>query len=125
MKKRGVGNWPYSSIKSAPDLMWTACVLFLMVSLRMRMLTVLSESEGLNPFNECTVFALKSRADLLDGVARSVRSKNVSYVEQMPFSSMLVFPRPPPPAMSACGSPRSLGSRYFVLIAFVYPPERT
>ena len=64
-------------MKIAPDLTWTACVRFLMVSVRMRMLTVLSESLGLNPLSECTVFALESRAALLDGVARSVRSKKV------------------------------------------------
>ena len=74
-----------------------------MVSILMRMLTVLSESEGLNPLSECTVLALKSLAALLDGHARSVRSKNVSYVGQMTLSSMVVLPQPPPPAMSAHG----------------------
>ena len=99
------------------DLSCTARVRFRIVSVRLCMFTDRSESDDLNPLRECTVFALTSRSDLLDGVDRAVSSKNVSYVVQMTFSSMVVFPSPPPPAMNARGSPKSLGNTYLTLIA--------
>ena len=70
-------------MKSGPALAWIACIRFLTFSERMRMLAVRKECAGVSPFKEWTVLALKCRADLLDGVARAIRSKNVSCVGQM------------------------------------------
>ena len=88
------------------------------------MFAVLSESAGVNPLGACIVFALKSRAALLDGHALSMRSKYVAYVGQMTFSNIVVFPQPPPPAVSVRGNPKSFGSKYLLLMGFVFPPTR-